>query len=113
MFKKIAIITIILGLLISVNLFAGEEDNTGPWIQVSADDDIEWHLIIYGGGVGGSNWHIYDSGTKLKNVPGAEGCLAEIFWNGNLQDSGTVPINGTLYLEIDIYIPDPDEPETY
>ncbi|MBS3742096.1 MAG: hypothetical protein KGY74_08255 [Candidatus Cloacimonetes bacterium] len=109
MFKRIAVITIILGLFISVNLFASEEDDAGPWIQVIADESIDW-IVDYsdGGYVSGSGDHIINAVTH-------EGATADLIVNGNIVDSGTVPLNenGWLYLEVPWGVPDPDEPETY
>jgi len=116
MFKRIVVITIILGLFIFVNLFAGEEDDAGPWVQVSADDDITWNIIIYS-----NNPCIPDltdgpnSGNKTYNAIDYEGCFAELKYNGDVVDSGTVPISNTgwLHLEVPFEVPDPDEPETH
>ena len=103
MFKKIVIITLILGFFISVNLFAG------PWVEVDADDDINW-TVEYSDGLGTTN----GMGYQVLNACGHENQTATLYVNENQVDYGTVPNyeNGWLHLEVPFGTRDDDEPIT-
>ncbi len=110
MFKKIAILAIVIGILITGNLLASLEDPLT--IYVTAQDEVDWTLMIWDGVQ--YPWTIYGQGDYPPvNATGCQGDYYEMWAldETHFIESGTLPHDDTFEIEIPITVPSWEEQE--
>ena len=108
MFKKIAILGILMILLIAGNLFANEKDPLT--IHVVAQAEVDWTLMIWDGVQ--FPWNIPGQGTW--NVP-ANGCQGDYYEMWALDEtvfveSGNLPFSDWFEIVIPLTVPGEEDP---
>ena len=109
MFKKIAILVIIIGIFIAGNLMASPADPL--YIYVYAQDEVDWTLYIddplpY-------PWKIEEYGNYIIDATDCQGCYYEMWALDEtiFIESGYLPYSNWYEIVVPITVPSEEDPE--